>query len=137
MFGKSGEKSDYNKISLDDFSDDDSSQEENSPSAARSRTPAAGRSQILMKQQDEGLEMLGQSAERLGKMSLVINEELGFQNKMLDEMEDGLDEAGDNLDLVTRKTQEFIEFTGGQQNCIMIMTLAVIAVILLFLILYT
>ena len=35
----------------------------------------------MMKEQDEGLEMLGQSAERLSKISLGIHEELGHQNK--------------------------------------------------------
>jgi hypothetical protein len=38
-------------------------------------------SQMMMKQQDEGLEMLGQSAERLSKISMGIHEELGHQNK--------------------------------------------------------
>ena len=37
--------------------------------------------QMMMKEQDEGLEMLGQSAERLSKISLGIHEELGHQNK--------------------------------------------------------
>lgn len=37
--------------------------------------------QMMMKQQDEGLEMLGQSAERLSKISMGIHEELGHQNK--------------------------------------------------------
>jgi len=36
--------------------------------------------QMMMKQQDEGLEMLGQSAERLSKISMGIHEELGHQN---------------------------------------------------------
>ena len=34
-----------------------------------------------MKEQDEGLEMLGQSAVRLGELSMNISEELGEQNK--------------------------------------------------------
>ena len=37
--------------------------------------------QMMMKQQDEGLEMLGQSADRLSKISMGIHEELGHQNK--------------------------------------------------------
>eukprot|EP00956_Cyclotella_meneghiniana_P029490 scaffold71447_cov33-Cyclotella_meneghiniana.AAC.2 len=35
----------------------------------------------MMKEQDQGLEMLGQSAERLSKISMGIHEELGHQNK--------------------------------------------------------
>eukprot|EP00571_Detonula_confervacea_P007166 CAMPEP_0172328092 /NCGR_PEP_ID=MMETSP1058-20130122/60172_1 /TAXON_ID=83371 /ORGANISM="Detonula confervacea, Strain CCMP 353" /LENGTH=94 /DNA_ID=CAMNT_0013045189 /DNA_START=91 /DNA_END=376 /DNA_ORIENTATION=+ len=46
--------------------------------------------QMMMKEQDEGLEMLGQSAERLSKISLGIHEELGHQDKMLNEMDNDL-----------------------------------------------
>lgn len=35
----------------------------------------------MMKQQDQGLEMLGQSAERLSQISMGIHEELGNQNR--------------------------------------------------------
>ena len=36
---------------------------------------------MMMKEQDEGLEMLSESADRLSKISLGIHEELGHQNK--------------------------------------------------------
>jgi len=37
--------------------------------------------QQQLEQQDRGLEMLSQSAERLGQLSLNIHEELGQQNR--------------------------------------------------------
>jgi hypothetical protein len=37
--------------------------------------------QQQLEQQDKGLEMLSQSAERLGQLSMNIHEELGQQNK--------------------------------------------------------
>ena len=37
--------------------------------------------QMMLQQQDEGLEMLGQSADRLSQISMGIHEELGHQNK--------------------------------------------------------
>jgi len=37
--------------------------------------------QQQLKQQDEGLDMLSKSADRLGALSLGISEELGQQNK--------------------------------------------------------
>ena len=37
--------------------------------------------QQQLKQQDEGLDMLSKSADRLGALSLGISEELGHQNK--------------------------------------------------------
>jgi hypothetical protein len=81
--------------------------------------------------------MLSASVERLGQMSMGISEELGHQNKMLEAMETDLDEAGEELDLVTRKTKEFIQMTGGEKNCMVIVTLSLIALVLFFLILYT
>jgi SYP6 family syntaxin len=90
-----------------------------------------------MKQQDQGLDMLSVSVERLGQMSLGISEELGQQNKMLDGMETDLDTAAEDLDLVTRKTKEFIKLSGGTKNCVVIMSLTAVALILFFLILYT
>ncbi|KAL7577613.1 hypothetical protein ACA910_015133 [Epithemia clementina (nom. ined.)] len=138
MFGRQKEKSDYSKLSLDDFSDDElEAPEPVDLGDDHNNTNGQLRHEQLMKKQDEGLEMLSQSAERLGKMSMQIHEELGTQNQILDEMENDLDEANQDLDMVTRKTKEFIEFTGGEKNCVVILILAAIAVILLFLIIYT
>jgi syntaxin 6 len=90
-----------------------------------------------MRKQDEGLDVLSLSVERLGQLSMGISEELGQHNKMLDAMETDLDTAGEELDLVTKKTKEFIQKAGGTKNCVVIMSLSVVALILFFLILYT
>ena len=141
---------DYSNISLDDFSDDDSSDDEIIPRQGRNGggfrdnpTPtndvagnSINRQQQLMQQQDQGLEMLSQSAVRLGQLSNAISDDLEQQNKMLDEIDDDMDAAVENLDFVTRKTKEFIELSGGQKNCVVIVTLAAICILLLFLILY-
>jgi hypothetical protein len=142
---KSGE---YNQVSLDEFSDDDTlsdaggdyrgaSSSSNGGSSSRPPHDSLARQQQLMQQQDAGLEMLGQHAERLGQMSLQISEELGNQNKVLTEMDEDLDEANQNLDLVTRKTKEFIQLSGGTKNFVLILALIAIAIVLFFLILYT
>lgn len=89
-----------------------------------------------MKQQDEGLDMLSASVLRLGEMSMGISEELGQQNKMLESMETDLDDAADNLDLVTRSTKEFIKQAGGTKNCVLILVLTAVALILFLLLLY-
>jgi methyl-accepting chemotaxis protein len=149
MFSSNNKNPDYRKISLDEFSDDSSEDEQdfvNRPSASRSSSnhghysdDAGGmqRQQQLMQQQDHGLEMLAQSAERLGNLSMAISDELNQQNQMLDDMDRDLDEAGNNLDYVTQKTKEFIEQSGGMQNFMLILTLIVIAIVLFLLILYT
>lgn len=92
---------------------------------------------MQMARQDEGLEMLAQSAQRLGQMSTTITQELDYQNKMLDEIDEGLDTATDNLDLVTRKTKEMVQKAGGKRNCIIIAVLTCIVLLLIWLILVT
>lgn len=121
--GKNG--GDYRQVSLNEDDDD------NDPSRN-----IAGRQHQLLQEQDQGLEMLGQSAERLGKMSLQISEELGFQNQILTEMDTDLDEAYENLDVVTRKTKEFIKASGGTKNFLIILALIVVIVVLILLIVY-
>jgi len=90
-----------------------------------------------MKQQDVGLDVLSQSVMRLGEMSTNISEELGQQNKMLDSMETDLDEAGDNLDIVTRSTKQLIAKSGGMSSFCLIAALSMVVLVLVFLVLYT
>lgn len=92
--------------------------------------------QQQIQRQDEGLEMLSQSAQRLGKMSLTIHEELDYHNRMLDDMENDLDKATDNLDLVTRKTKELVNRAGGRKNFCLILALSGVAIVLFWLVLY-
>jgi ABC-type transport system involved in cytochrome c biogenesis ATPase subunit len=133
MFNNNKKGSNYSHVSLDEFSDDDSDDANGDNDFTNN---SLQRQQEQMRQQDEGLEMLSQSADRLGKMSMTISEELGHQNKMLDEMDQDLDDANENLDFVTRKTKEFIVQSGGQKNCLIIATLAGVVILLFFLIVY-
>ena len=139
MFGKPGHINNYRQVGLEEFSDDDSDIEgqSNGRGFVVFVFNSIQRQQELMQQQDQGLEMLSQSAERLGQMSMPISEELGQQNTMLDEMDTDLDQAGENLDYVTRKTKEFIEKSGGTKNYIIIAGLSGVVILLFFLILYT
>uniref|UniRef100_A0A7S1VE05 t-SNARE coiled-coil homology domain-containing protein n=1 Tax=Grammatophora oceanica TaxID=210454 RepID=A0A7S1VE05_9STRA len=89
-----------------------------------------------LQKQDEGLEMLAQSAQRLGQMSMGIHEELDIQNQMLDDMEHDLGEATSNLDRVTKRTRELIRKSGGMKNFMIILTLIGIVVVLVFLLIY-
>ena len=67
----------YAQVSRNDYSDsDDSSVEGDDFIQSQIR-----QQRLQMKQQDEGLEMLSKSADRLGQLSLGIHEELGSQNK--------------------------------------------------------
>jgi len=120
----------YRPVSHNDFSDDDSEDGDFVQDHIRKQ-------QMQMARQDEGLEMLAQSAQRLGQMSTTITQELDYQNKMLDDIDEGLDTATDNLDLVTRKTKEMVQKAGGKRNCIIIVVLTCIVLLLIWLILVT
>mmetsp|Transcript_15108 Transcript_15108/g.28290 ORF Transcript_15108/g.28290 Transcript_15108/m.28290 type:complete len:133 (-) Transcript_15108:143-541(-) len=132
MFNGKGKK-DYSQVNLDDFSDDDSDMGNDGDFAENS----IRNQQELMKQQDEGLDVLSQSVDRLGQMSMAISEELGQQNQMLSAMETDLDQAGEELDIVTKKTKELIAKAGGTGNFCIIAILSIVVLVLLFLILYT
>eukprot|EP00586_Coscinodiscus_wailesii_P022080 CAMPEP_0172502570 /NCGR_PEP_ID=MMETSP1066-20121228/161053_1 /TAXON_ID=671091 /ORGANISM="Coscinodiscus wailesii, Strain CCMP2513" /LENGTH=98 /DNA_ID=CAMNT_0013277873 /DNA_START=321 /DNA_END=618 /DNA_ORIENTATION=- len=84
----------YSKIPINDYDSDSDSDDDFIQKEIKSQ-------RAQFKKQDEGLEMLSMSADRLGKLSLGISEELDQQNRMLDNMEDDLDKAADNLDFVT------------------------------------
>mmetsp|Transcript_63676 Transcript_63676/g.183152 ORF Transcript_63676/g.183152 Transcript_63676/m.183152 type:complete len:132 (-) Transcript_63676:30-425(-) len=130
MFNRNGSSdgnSNYSRVNQDDFSDEDH---------AGGPDGLVRNQQELMRQQDEGLDMLSASVLRLGEMSMGISEELGQQNKMLDSMETDLDDAADNLDMVTRSTKEFIKQAGGEKNCIIIIALTIVALVLFFFLIY-
>ena len=57
--------------------------------------------------------------------------------RMLNEMEEDLDTATTNLSMVTIKTKELIQKSGGKRNFIIIVILSLVVVVLLFLILYS
>ncbi|KAL3923629.1 MAG: hypothetical protein SGARI_006180, partial [Bacillariaceae sp.] len=120
-----GKPKDYSQVSLDDFSDDDSDTESGDYAQQSIRNQ-----QQLMKKQDEGLDVLATSVDRLGQMSMAISEELGQQNKMLDSMETDLETAGEELDIVTRKTKELIAKSGGTGTFCLIATLSIVVLVL-------
>mmetsp|Transcript_24074 Transcript_24074/g.27862 ORF Transcript_24074/g.27862 Transcript_24074/m.27862 type:complete len:139 (+) Transcript_24074:267-683(+) len=116
----------------DDYDDSDQEEEEEDFVQRQIR-----HQQMELKKQDDGLDMLSESAVRLGTLSLGISEELGFQNKMLDEMEDDLDNATMNLNKITKKTRELIQKSGGKRNFMIILGMSCVVVLLLFLIIYS
>jgi len=138
-----GKKKPYSQLSLDDFSDNDSDDgrgkqgyrdefDENDNEAGE----YIRNQHVLMKMQDAGLDALSESVLRLGEMSSGISEELGQQNKMLESMETELDNAGEELDIVTRSTKQLIAKSGGKSTFCLILALTITVVILLFFLIY-
>eukprot|EP00752_Nemacystus_decipiens_P001251 g1249.t1 len=90
-----------------------------------------------MEHQDAHLSEIGQSASRLGNISLEISKELDQQNKMLENVNADFEEAIGGLDAVTKKTQELIKKSGGLRNFLVIVILVAILAVLVFLVIYT
>ncbi|CAN0475751.1 unnamed protein product [Ectocarpus sp. 8 AP-2014] len=90
-----------------------------------------------MEHQDAHLSEIGQTASRLGNISLEISKELDQQNKMLENVNTDFEEAIGGLDAVTKKTQELIKKSGGMRNFLIILVLIAILAVLVVLVLYT
>jgi len=92
---------------------------------------AQAQSSLLMEQQDETLDELGEAVHRVGEMAENIHEEIGMQNKILNEMEEDLSDAEEKLGLVMGKLAKMLKtkdtFTIGT-----IIMLSVIVLVLLF-----
>ncbi|CAM9117285.1 unnamed protein product [Ascophyllum nodosum] len=65
-----------------------------------------------MDHQDNQLSDIGETAARLGSLSLEISKELDQQNKMLDNVNQDFEEAITGLDAVTKKTKDLIKKSG-------------------------
>lgn len=91
---------------------------------------------VLMQQQDETLDELGEAVVRVGEMAGNIHEEIGQQNKMLDEFEEDLTNVEEELGVVMGKLGKFLK-TKDRWQLRTIMTLTLTALVLLFLVIYT
>lgn len=93
-------------------------------------------SSLLMQEQDETLDELGNAVTRVGEMAEQINEEIGHQNKMLEELDQDMTNAEEELGLVMGKMAKFLG-TKDRWQLRIIFTLTLIMVILFFLVAYT
>eukprot|EP00048_Salpingoeca_helianthica_P015597 m.227583 g.227583 ORF g.227583 m.227583 type:complete len:284 (-) comp17252_c0_seq1:27-878(-) len=86
--------------------------------------------QHIMREQDQGLEMLQQSIARQRQIGLQIGEELDTHNIMLDDLSAGIDNTGARLN---RETKHIIHIsekakTNGMCCCIVLLILVIILV---------
>jgi len=133
MFSSSNNKGHgYKPVSVNDAYNSEESDQEDDFIQKQIRSQ-----RLQLQQQDDGLELLSESATRLGSMSLGISEELNHQNKMLYEMEDELDQATTDLNMLTRKTREMIKQSGGKKNFLIIIGMSFVVILLLFLVIYS
>ena len=93
-------------------------------------------SSMLMQEQDETLDELGDAVIRVGEMAGQIGEEMGQQNIMLDDLDQDMTNAEEELGLVMGKMAKFIG-TKDRRQLQTILTLTLIALIMFFLVIYS
>ena len=83
----------------------------------------------MIREQDVALDGLGQAVDRLGDMGKSINDELKSQNRMLTELDQDLDDAGEKMNFVMAKLSTLLKTKDSCQ----IWTIVILAVILIVL----
>ena len=89
-----------------------------------------------MQEQDETLDELGEAVNRVGDLAGNIHDEIGLQNKMLEQMEEDMTDAEEQLGFVMGKLGKFLK-TKDKWQLRLIVALSLTVVVLLFLVLYS
>jgi syntaxin 6 len=97
---------------------------------------SAARTSLLMQQQDETLDDLDEAVVRVGNMATSIHQEIGQQNKILNEMDDDLADAEEKLGVVMGKLGKLLK-TKDKCQLGTILALIVTVIVLFFLVIYT
>lgn len=91
------------------------------------------KAQALLKQQDQTLDELDHAVVRVGRMAETIQDEIGQQNKMLQEVDEDMDDAQQKLGFVMGKLSKMLK-TKNKWQLWTIILLALIVFILFFLV---
>ncbi|KAK8487525.1 hypothetical protein V6N11_076654 [Hibiscus sabdariffa] len=95
------------------------------------------RQMLLIKQQDEELDELSASVQRIGGVGLTIHEELIAQEKILDELGNEMDSTKNRLDFVQKKMAMVMKKAGAKGQIMIIIFLLVLFIILFILVFFT
>ncbi|XAR71059.1 hypothetical protein NMG60_11028147 [Bertholletia excelsa] len=92
---------------------------------------------LLIRQQDEELDELSASVERIGGVGLTIHDELMAQDKIIDELGKDMEGTSDRLDFVQKKVAMVMKKAGAKGQIMMILFLVVLFIILFVLVFFT
>ncbi|KAI3462414.1 hypothetical protein Pfo_019077 [Paulownia fortunei] len=92
---------------------------------------------LLIRQQDEELDELSASVERIGGVGLTIHEELLAQEKIIDELGTEMDSTSNRLDFVQKKVAMVMKKAGAKGQIMMILFLLVLFIVLFVLVFFT
>lgn len=90
----------------------------------------------IMAQQDEALQAISDSAQRLGNVARTINVELQEQQVMLTQLDEDIDRETEKLNFVMKRIGRLLKTSDSKQLCVII-ALFVLFMVLLFLIINT
>ncbi|XP_020246580.1 syntaxin-61-like [Asparagus officinalis] len=95
------------------------------------------RQQLLIRQQDEELDELSASVQRIGGVGLTIHEELSGQDRILGDLSIEMETASNRLDFVQKKVAMVMKKASAKGQLMMIVFLVVLFIILFILVFFT
>ncbi|KAI3861145.1 hypothetical protein MKW92_005428 [Papaver armeniacum] len=95
------------------------------------------RQMLLIKQQDDELDELSASVQRIGGVGLTIHEELTGQEKIIHELGLDMESTSNRLDFVQKKVEMVMKKAGAKGQILMIIFLVVLFIILFVLVFFT
>ncbi|RZC76031.1 hypothetical protein C5167_000203 [Papaver somniferum] len=95
------------------------------------------RQMLLIKQQDDELDELSASVQRIGGVGLTIHEELTGQEKIIHELGLDMESTTNRLDFVQKKVEMVMKKAGAKGQILMIIFLVVLFIVLFVLVFFT
>lgn len=92
------------------------------------------RQELLLREQDEGLDDLSASLTHVGHVGVSIHEELSLQGQLMEKFSEDTDGTASRLDVVQKKLATVMKMAGWKGQVFMIVFLVVLLVILIFLV---
>ena len=86
--------------------------------------------QLIVRRQDDELDDISTSIQRIGQVGLTIGEELETQGKMLEELEEDVEGTNSRLAAAQRKMNQVLKKAGVKGQMIIIAILTVLLIIL-------
>ncbi|XP_023769429.1 syntaxin-61 isoform X2 [Lactuca sativa] len=95
------------------------------------------RQMLLVRQQDEELDELSESVQRIGSVGLTIHDELHAQEKLLEELGSEMDSTSNRLDFVQKKVAVVMKKASAKGQMMMILFLIILFIVLFVLVFFT
>lgn len=92
---------------------------------------------LLIRQQDEELDELSASVQRIGNVGLTIHDELLAHEKIIDELGNEMDGTSNRLEFLQKKVEIVIKKAGAKGQIMMMLFLVVLFIALFVLVFFT